>query len=177
MSVSQLVNVEAQLCSLLEDRILILDGAMGSMIQTLRLDEAAVRGDRFADHRKDLKNFSDILCLTRPDDITEIHRRYLDAGADIICTNTFGASPIGAEEFDLSEEVIAELNEAAYSQTTGPRSLAPPDPVCCVGDTGLSRGAVPVVGLGDVGLRAETFFSDNTQCVACVCEALAGRGP
>ena len=57
------------------------------------LDEAGVRGERFADHDRDLKNFADILCLTRPGDITEIHRRYLEAGADIVETNTFGASP------------------------------------------------------------------------------------
>ena len=62
MTVSQINNVEDQIRSLLEDRILILDGAMGSMIQSLKLDEAAVRGDRFADHTKDLKNFADILC-------------------------------------------------------------------------------------------------------------------
>ena len=108
-------NVEEQLQSLLADRILTLDGAMGSMIQSLKLDERAVRGDRFADHSKDLKNFSDVLCLTRPDDITEIHRKYFAAGADIVCTNTFGASPVGAEEFDLSDEVIAEINRAAVA--------------------------------------------------------------
>ena len=68
----------AQLETLLEERILILDGAMGTQIQDLRLDEAAVRGDRFAGHDKDLKNFADILCITRPDDITAIHRRYLE---------------------------------------------------------------------------------------------------
>ena len=86
-----------QLETLLDERILILDGAMGTQIQDLRLDEAAVRGERFADHDKDLKNFADILCITRPGDITAIHRRYLEAGADIIETNTFGASPVGME--------------------------------------------------------------------------------
>jgi 5-methyltetrahydrofolate--homocysteine methyltransferase len=111
----QLRNVEDQLRSLLEDRILVLDGAMGSMIQTLKLDESAVRGDRFADHDRELKNFSDILCLTRPDDITEIHRQYYAAGADIVCTNTFGASPVGADEFGFSDEIIAEINHAAVS--------------------------------------------------------------
>ena len=113
MLLSEVRRVEAALRGLLEDHILILDGAMGSMIQSLRCDEAAVRGERFADHTRDLKNFSDILCLTRPDDIVEIHRRYLEAGADIVCTNTFGASPVGADEFDLPSEVIREVNHAA----------------------------------------------------------------
>ena len=115
MTVFQINNVEDQLRSLLADRILILDGAMGSMIQSLKLEEADVRGDRFADHTKDLKNFSDVLCLTRPDDITDIHRKYFEAGADIVCTNTFGASPVGADEFDVSNEIIAEINRAAVA--------------------------------------------------------------
>lgn len=115
MMVSHINNVEDQLRSILDDRILILDGAMGSLIQSLKLDEAAVRGDRFADHSKDLKNFADILCITRPDDITAIHRRYYEAGADIVCTNSFGASPVGADEFDLSDQVIAEINHAAVA--------------------------------------------------------------
>ena len=115
MTVSQINNVEDQLRSILDDRILVLDGAMGSLIQSLKLDEAAVRGDRFADHTKDLKNFADILCITRPEDITDIHRRYFEAGADIVCTNSFGASPVGADEFDVSNEVIAEINRAAVA--------------------------------------------------------------
>src|SRR6266404_2107343 len=90
-----------QLQSLLADRILILDGAIGTMIQRLRLSEADARGEAFHGHHKDLNRFSDILCLTRPDDITDIHRQYLAAGADIIETNTFGASFIGMEEFQL----------------------------------------------------------------------------
>ncbi len=101
--------------SLLDERILLLDGAMGTQLQDLRLDEAAVRGERFADHHKDLKNFPDILSLTRPGDITAIHRRYFAAGADIVETNTFGASPIGMEEFALAPELMAEINAAAVA--------------------------------------------------------------
>lgn len=115
MTVSQATPVEEQLRALLDDRILLLDGAMGSMVQSLGLDEAAVRGERFADHSKDLKNFSDVLCLTRSGDITEIHRKYFEAGADIVSTNSFGASPVGADEFDLPNEVIAEINHAAVA--------------------------------------------------------------
>jgi 5-methyltetrahydrofolate--homocysteine methyltransferase len=102
-----------QLDSLLAERILLLDGAMGTQIQALGLDEAAVRGDRFAGHHKDLKNFADILCLTHPNAVADIHRRYLAAGADIVETNTFGASPIGMEEFDLPNELVREINKAA----------------------------------------------------------------
>ncbi len=96
-------NKTDQLDSLLAERILLLDGAMGTQIQALGLDEAAVRGERFAGHHKDLKNFADILCLTHPQAVADIHRRYLAAGADIVETNTFGASPIGMEEFELPQ--------------------------------------------------------------------------
>ncbi|MEX2316539.1 MAG: methionine synthase [Pirellulales bacterium] len=101
--------------SLLAERILVLDGAMGTQIQALGLDERAARGERFADHSKDLKNFADILCLTHPDAITDIHRRYLAAGADIVETNTFGASPVGMEEFALPLGLVREINAAAVA--------------------------------------------------------------
>jgi 5-methyltetrahydrofolate--homocysteine methyltransferase len=97
----------------LEERILILDGAMGSMIQQYKLSEDDVRGKLFLGHHKDLKNFSDVLCLTHPDKITAIHEQYLEAGADIIETNSFGASPVGMEEFDLPLEMVKTLNDAA----------------------------------------------------------------
>jgi 5-methyltetrahydrofolate--homocysteine methyltransferase len=100
---------------LVRERILLLDGAMGTMIQRLGLDEAGVRGERFADHHKDLKNFSDILCLTHPDKITDIHREYLKAGSDIVETNSFGASPVGMVEFDLPLELVEEINQAAVA--------------------------------------------------------------
>lgn len=100
---------------LVHERILILDGAMGTMVQELGLDEAGVRGERFADHEasKDLKNFTDILSLTQPESITEIHRKYLEAGADIVESNSFGASVVGMEEFGLPEELVREINFAA----------------------------------------------------------------
>jgi 5-methyltetrahydrofolate--homocysteine methyltransferase len=102
-----------QLESLLDERILLLDGAMGTQVQALGLDEKAVRGERFAGHHKDLRNFADILCLTHPKSINEIHRRYLAAGADIVETNTFGASAIGMEEFELPNQLVREINTAA----------------------------------------------------------------
>ncbi len=104
-----------QLETLLEERILLLDGAMGTQIQALGFDEATIRGERFAGHDRDLKNFADILCLTHPAEITDIHRRYLAAGADIVETNTFGASPIGMEEFNLPNELVQDINAAAVA--------------------------------------------------------------
>jgi 5-methyltetrahydrofolate--homocysteine methyltransferase len=97
---------------LLDDRILILDGAMGTMIQRYQLSEDDVRGERFRGHTKDLVRFSDILCITQPEKITEVHRQYLAAGADIVETNTFGASVLGMDEFALPDEVAHEINVA-----------------------------------------------------------------
>ena len=108
-------DCQAQIKDLLSQRILILDGAMGTMVQRLGLDESDVRAERFADHHKDLKNFTDILCLTHPRAVTDIHRAYLEAGADIVETNSFGASPVGMEEFDLPLELVGEINAAAVA--------------------------------------------------------------
>ncbi len=92
----------AALPALLERRIAILDGAMGTMIQRYKLSEADFRGARFADHGKDLKGNNDLLQLTRPDVIRQIHDEYLQAGADIIETNTFGATSIAQEDYGLA---------------------------------------------------------------------------
>ncbi|MBX3417074.1 MAG: methionine synthase [Pirellulaceae bacterium] len=97
----------------LSDTILVLDGAMGTMVQALKLDEMGVRGERFRDHNKDLANFCDILCLTHPEKVTGIHLKYLESGADIIETNTFGASLVGMEEFSLDPSLVREINFAA----------------------------------------------------------------
>jgi 5-methyltetrahydrofolate--homocysteine methyltransferase len=97
----------------LAQKVLLLDGAVGTMVFALGLDEAGMRGERFAGHHKDLKNFVDILSLTHPHELIEIHRRYLEAGADIIETNTFQASPVGMQEFDLPGELVREINLAA----------------------------------------------------------------
>ncbi|MCW3045396.1 MAG: 5-methyltetrahydrofolate--homocysteine methyltransferase, partial [Actinobacteria bacterium] len=83
-----------ELTALLRERILVLDGAMGTMVQTYDLEERDYRGERFKDWHCDLKNNNDLLVLTRPQIIREIHRRYLEAGADIIETNTFAAQAI-----------------------------------------------------------------------------------
>ncbi|MFN0183495.1 MAG: homocysteine S-methyltransferase family protein [Aquabacterium sp.] len=102
----------AALPALLRERIAIIDGAMGTMIQRLQLDESAFRGERFADHPKDLKGNNDLLVLTRPDAIRAIHAQYLAAGADIVETNTFGASSIAQEDYGLAQ-VAREMNAAA----------------------------------------------------------------
>ena len=86
---------------LLDERILILDGAMGTVIQSYRLDESEYRGERFRDSARDLKGNNDLLSITRPELIAEIHRRYLDAGADIIETNTFNASAPSQSDYGL----------------------------------------------------------------------------
>ncbi|RZS52145.1 homocysteine S-methyltransferase family protein [Sphaerotilus mobilis] len=98
--------------ALLARRILVLDGAMGTMIQRYKLDEAAFRSTRFADHPSDLKGNNDLLVLTRPDVIAEIHDQYLAAGADLIETNTFGATSIAQEDYGLGH-IAYEMNVAA----------------------------------------------------------------
>ena len=101
----------AQLQSLLEQRILVLDGGMGTLIQSYQLNEDDYRGKRFADHRCDLKGNNDLLSITRPDVIEAIHRAYLDAGADIIETNTFNSTAIAMADYAM-EDLVYELNQA-----------------------------------------------------------------
>ena len=93
-------------------RILVLDGAMGTMVQRYRLAEAEYRGERFKGHPKDLRGNNDLLQLTRPDVIRTIHEQYLAAGADIIETNTFGATSIAQEDYGLAH-LAREMNVAA----------------------------------------------------------------
>ncbi|MGD8424191.1 MAG: homocysteine S-methyltransferase family protein, partial [Gammaproteobacteria bacterium] len=100
------------LTELMSERILVLDGAMGTMIQGLNLQEADFRGDRFAESEQDLAGNNDLLCLTRPELIEDIHRQYLQAGADIIETNTFNATAISQADYGL-ESIVRELNCAA----------------------------------------------------------------
>ena len=85
-------GTEQELRALLERRILVIDGAMGTMIQREKLSDADYRGERFRDHPADLKGMNDLLCITKPEVVEKIHRQYLEAGADIIETNTFGAT-------------------------------------------------------------------------------------
>src|SRR5437763_16249846 len=86
---------------LLAERILVLDGAMGTMVQARQLSEEDFRGARFRSHPRDLKGCNDLLVLTQPRVIEQIHRDYLEAGADIVSTDTFNASAIGLVEYGL----------------------------------------------------------------------------
>jgi 5-methyltetrahydrofolate--homocysteine methyltransferase len=97
---------------ILSRRIAVLDGAMGTMIQRYKLGEADFRGERFANHSKDLKGNNDLLPLTKPEVVLEIHEQYLAAGADIIETNTFGATSVAQEDYGLPE-IAYELNVLA----------------------------------------------------------------
>ena len=94
------------------ERILILDGAMGTMIQQYNLKEEDFRGERFAHIPGQLKGNNDLLCLTRPDVIQDIHRKYLEAGADIIETNTFSSTTVSMADYHV-EEYVREMNLAA----------------------------------------------------------------
>ncbi|MCU1227774.1 MAG: methionine synthase, partial [Acidobacteria bacterium] len=126
-------DTAASLLEALRKRILIIDGAMGTMIQRYKLEDADYRGERFADHPRDLKGNNDLLCLTRPEIIEEIHRQYLDAGADLIETNTFNAQAISMADYGL-ESLSYEINVAAaqlarravdaYSTPERPRFVA-----------------------------------------------------
>jgi len=123
----------AALPDILKNRIVILDGAMGTMIQRYKLTEADYRGERFKDHPKDLKGNNELLQFTRPDVITEIHEQYLAAGADLIETNTFGATSVAQEDYGLAH-VAREMNVAGarlaraacdkYSTPDKPRFVA-----------------------------------------------------
>ncbi len=122
-----------ELPALLAQRILILDGAMGTMIQRYKLTEADYRGSRLLGHPKDLKGNNELLQFTRPDVITEIHEKYLAAGADIIETNTFGATSVAQEDYGLAplaremNVVAAQLARAAcdkFSTPDKPRFVA-----------------------------------------------------
>ena len=125
--------VETRLRELLKERILILDGAMGTMIQQYKLGEDDYRGERFRDHAHDVKGNNELLSLTRPDIIQEIHEKYLEAGADLIETNTFGATAVAQADYHLPE-LAYEMNVASarlaraaadkYSTPERPRFVA-----------------------------------------------------
>ena len=114
---------------LLSERILVLDGAMGSMIQSYGLDEEDFRGEQFAAHPQDLEGCNDLLSITRPEIIEEIHRRYLEAGADIIETNTFNATAVSMADYGIEGQVYAMNRASAELAVKAARaaSAATPD--------------------------------------------------
>jgi 5-methyltetrahydrofolate--homocysteine methyltransferase len=106
-----MTDSEKQIRQILDERVAILDGAMGTMIQSRKLGEDAFRGARFRSHSRDLKGCNDVLCITQPELITDIHYQYLEAGADIIETNTFNSTAISMADYGL-EPFAYELNFA-----------------------------------------------------------------
>jgi len=98
--------------NIFKNRIMVIDGAMGTMVQSYKLEESDFRGERFKDHKNDLKGNNELLSITRPDIVAEIHRSYLDAGSDIIETNTFSANSISQKDYNV-EEFAYELNRSS----------------------------------------------------------------
>ena len=103
---------------LLRQRILVLDGAMGTMIQRFKLTEQQYRGQRFADFHKDVQGNNELLSLTRPDVIQDIHEGYLAAGADLIETNTFGATRVAQDDYEMAH-LVREMNVASAKLEIG----------------------------------------------------------
>jgi 5-methyltetrahydrofolate--homocysteine methyltransferase len=142
-------------------RILVLDGAMGTEIQDLNLGEAAYRGDRFAGHSHDLKGNHDILNLTAPDFIQEIHENYFRAGADIIATNTFNASSISQADYGTQDHVYdinrngAQLARKAAEATMSAQAGRHCWVAGAIGPTNKTTSLSPDVN--DPGFRAVTF--------------------
>ncbi len=149
------------LLTALERRILVIDGAMGTMVQGYKLDEADYRGTRFADHGHDLKGNNDLLTLTRPDVIGAIHDAYLDAGADLIETNTFNATTISQSDYRL-EPLVRELNEQgarlARARCDAAEVRTPDRPRFVIGVLGpTSRTASISPNVNDPGFRNTSF--------------------
>jgi len=164
-------NRSQQFKDLLSRRILILDGAMGTMIQRRKLEEADYRGERFADWNVDLKGMNDLLVLTRPDVIRDIHAEYLQAGADIIETNSFNATASDLAKYELSDfayelnvaaATIARESAVAHSTSDKPRFVA--------GVLGPNQKTTSVsVDVNDPGARAISFQElvvDYTEAVS-----------
>ena len=140
-------------------RIVILDGAMGTMIQRYKLAEGDFRGGRFAEHGRDVKGNNELLSLVKPEIITEIHQQYLEAGADVISTNTFGATAIAQADYDLSE-IAYELNiESARLARAAADAASTPDwPRFVAGVLGPQpRTASISPDVNDPGARNVTF--------------------
>lgn len=149
----------AELPRLLQERILILDGAMGTMIQRYKLTEADYRGERFAEHKVDVKGNNELLLLTRPQVISEIHEQYLAAGADLIETNTFGATRVAQEDYkmaDLAYEMNVEAARLARAACDKYRTPDKPRFVAgAFGPTPKTASISPDVN--DPGARNVTF--------------------
>ena len=142
---------------ILKDRILVLDGAMGTMVQSYKLTEADFRAERFKDHTSDLKGNNDLLCLTRPDVVGEIHKAYFDAGADIVETNTFNANAISQQDYD-TEKLAYEINLEAAKIAKSTAALFSDKPRFVAGALGpTNRTASLSPSVNDPGFRNINF--------------------
>jgi 5-methyltetrahydrofolate--homocysteine methyltransferase len=149
----------SDLPSILRSRIAILDGAMGTMIQRLKLTEENFRSDRFKNFHKDVKGNNELLSLTRPDVILDIHRGYLAAGADLIETNTFGATSIAQADYDM-QDYVAEMNasSARLAKQACTEFSTPEKPRYVVGALGPTpKTASLSPDVNDPGARNVTF--------------------
>ena len=147
--------------AILEKRIAILDGAMGTMIQRFKLSEADYRGERFKDFAKDVKGNNELLSLTRPDVIRDIHEGYLAAGADMIETNTFGATTIAQEDYKMADLAI-EMNHAsaALARAACDKFSTPDKPRYAVGALGPTPKTASISpDVNDPGARNVDFES------------------
>jgi 5-methyltetrahydrofolate--homocysteine methyltransferase len=157
-------NINYAMANVFEEakkRILVLDGAMGTMIQRYPLEEEDFRGNRFKNHHKNLKGNNDLLSLTRPDIIKQIHREYLEAGADILETNTFSGTTIAQADYDLQDAVYdinyesAKLAREAADEFTQMNPEKPRFVAGAMGPTNRTASLSPDVN--DPGYRAVTF--------------------
>ena len=147
--------------AILEKRIAILDGAMGTMIQRFKLSEADYRGERFKDFPKDVKGNNELLSLTRPDVIRDIHEGYLAAGADMIETNTFGATTIAQEDYKMADLAL-EMNRAsaALARAACDKFSTPDKPRYAVGALGPTPKTASISpDVNDPGARNIDFES------------------
>ncbi|USD65035.1 methionine synthase [Vibrio sp. SCSIO 43136] len=168
-------NIRQQIEAQLAQRILLIDGGMGTMIQGYKLEEQDYRGERFADWHCDLKGNNDLLVLTQPEMIKEIHSQYLEAGADILETNTFNATTIAMADYDmesLSEEInfeAAKLARIAADEWTAKTPERPRYVAGVLGPTNRTCSISPDVN--DPGYRNVTFdelveaYSESTRAL------------
>ncbi|MDO5087156.1 MAG: homocysteine S-methyltransferase family protein [Comamonadaceae bacterium] len=148
-----------ELPATLKQRLVILDGAMGTMIQRFKLDEAQYRGERFKDFPRDVKGNNELLSLTRPDVIADIHDKYLAAGADLIETNTFGATTIAQDDYGMAE-LAREMNlaSARLARAACDRHSTPGHPRYVAGALGPTpRTASISPDVNDPGARNISF--------------------
>lgn len=163
--------------AILAQRIAILDGAMGTMIQRFKLSEAQYRGERFKDFHKDIKGNNELLSLTRPDIIQDIHEGYLAAGADLIETNTFGATTVAQADYDM-QHLAVEMNyeSARLARAACDKYSTPDKPRFVVGALGPTPKTASISpDVNDPGAR-NTSFEELRQAYYEQTEALVKGG-